>query len=108
MNLNPFNKVRHLYDGRYEPEAVHALADAFWHFMISAALLLAFGSILLGFYEFMSVKSIQATISNSPATPQKTLFRPEMLEDALKSIDQRRAAYDAALIVGPEIADPSK
>ena len=93
---------------RYEPEAVHLLADSYWHVVIIVVILLSIVGIIFGGWEFMTVIGAQRA-ADSGATPSKQVgFTPASLQSTLKSFDDRKAMYDSTVVVKPDAVDPSK
>ncbi|RJQ33553.1 hypothetical protein C4568_04450 [Candidatus Parcubacteria bacterium] len=88
-----FSHLRESIRARHEPGAMRILSIYYWRTLICAALLLSFGAIFWGWWEFNATRAILDT-RNDPAQSQAPILTRKMVEDAIDRFAVRKAGYE--------------
>ena len=97
------------FKNRREPEAVHMLADAFWHMLLILSLLGAIAIIGFNLWEFSDVGRALSTQSTSVAAGKDTLpFEKKDLQTVVNGFVNRKATYQLYSTQVPVVVDPSE
>jgi hypothetical protein len=95
------------FKNRREPEAVHVLADTFWHALLMVCTVGVIAIIAFNFWEFgdidrtLSIKS--PSITESPIVLP---FEKKDLQTILSGFERRRATYELYSSEATVVADP--
>lgn len=80
---------------RYEPEAVHMLADTYWHAILVVSTLIVFGVVSYNIWEFIDIDhSISVQTSDTTLTEEKLPFESAKLQMVVDGFKQRQITYE--------------
>ena len=107
--MNPLNhsweKLRHAYQNRHEPECVHVLANAYWHTLLFATGLVVIVFVWYGFWQLIAI-----TGSSEAAQLEQTAARSPLdravLQGTVNGFSERGMRYEFLTDNPPVVADP--
>ena len=103
-----WERLRHAYQNRHEPECVHVLADAYWRILLLTTALIVFVAVWYGFWQLMTITSGSAASSPVSTSAAPPILDREALESTVNGFSERRARYEFLIDNPPKVSDPSR
>lgn len=108
FQINITKKLRGMYENRYEPESLRALADVYWRGLLVVALVVAMCVVAYGIWSLLRILDDLGKTPDTTPRPTPVLSR-SALNSTLQAFDTRSTQFDSFKKNPPAApSDPSK